>query len=48
MDTGWITDERPHYTEVRLAEEGFHALLALVIRRRPGQNRPHTDLRGAA
>ncbi len=25
VDTGWITDERPHYTKVRLAEEGFHA-----------------------
>jgi NAD(P)-dependent dehydrogenase (short-subunit alcohol dehydrogenase family) len=25
VDTGWITDERPHFTKVRLAEEGFHA-----------------------
>ncbi len=30
VDTGWITDERPHYTKVRLAEEGFHAPLDLV------------------
>lgn len=30
MDTGWITDERPHPTKVRLAEEGFHAPLDLV------------------
>ena len=30
VDTGWITDERPHETKVRLAEEGFHAPLDLV------------------
>ncbi len=30
VDTGWITDERPHATKVRLAEEGFHAPLDLV------------------
>jgi NAD(P)-dependent dehydrogenase (short-subunit alcohol dehydrogenase family) len=30
VDTGWITDERPHYTKVRLAGEGFHAPLDLV------------------
>ncbi|MBY8860164.1 SDR family NAD(P)-dependent oxidoreductase [Nocardia sp. CA2R105] len=30
VDTGWITDERPHYTKLRLAEEGFHAPLDLV------------------
>ncbi len=30
VDTGWITDERPHYTKVRLAQEGFHAPLDLV------------------
>lgn len=30
VDTGWITDERPHPTKVRLAEEGFHAPLDLV------------------
>jgi NAD(P)-dependent dehydrogenase (short-subunit alcohol dehydrogenase family) len=30
VDTGWITDERPHYTKVRLAEAGFHAPLDLV------------------
>jgi NAD(P)-dependent dehydrogenase (short-subunit alcohol dehydrogenase family) len=30
VDTGWITDERPHVTKVRLAEEGFHAPLDLV------------------
>ncbi|MBI9113816.1 SDR family NAD(P)-dependent oxidoreductase [Sanguibacter suaedae] len=30
VDTGWITDERPHTTKVRLAEEGFHAPLDLV------------------
>ncbi len=30
VDTGWITDERPHETKMRLAEEGFHAPLDLV------------------
>ena len=30
VDTGWITDERPHFTKVRLAAEGFHAPLDLV------------------
>jgi NAD(P)-dependent dehydrogenase (short-subunit alcohol dehydrogenase family) len=30
VDTGWITDERPHHTKVRLADEGFHAPLDLV------------------
>jgi NAD(P)-dependent dehydrogenase (short-subunit alcohol dehydrogenase family) len=30
VDTGWITDERPHPSKVRLAEEGFHAPLDLV------------------
>ena len=30
VDTGWITDERPHVTKVRLHEEGFHAPLDLV------------------
>jgi NAD(P)-dependent dehydrogenase (short-subunit alcohol dehydrogenase family) len=30
VDTGWITDERPHFTKIRLAEEGFHAPLDLV------------------
>jgi len=30
VDTGWITDERPHPTKVRLAEEGFKAPLDLV------------------
>lgn len=30
VDTGWITDERPHTTKVRLADEGFHAPLDLV------------------
>jgi len=30
VDTGWITDERPHVTKMRLAEEGFHAPLDLV------------------
>ena len=30
VDTGWITDERPHVTKVRLAEEGFKAPLDLV------------------
>jgi NAD(P)-dependent dehydrogenase (short-subunit alcohol dehydrogenase family) len=29
VDTGWITDERPHTTRMRLAEEGFHAPLDL-------------------
>jgi NAD(P)-dependent dehydrogenase (short-subunit alcohol dehydrogenase family) len=30
VDTGWITDERPHPTRMRLAGEGFHAPLDLV------------------
>jgi NAD(P)-dependent dehydrogenase (short-subunit alcohol dehydrogenase family) len=30
VDTGWITDERPHPTRARLADEGFHAPLDLV------------------
>ena len=30
VDTGWITDERPHPTKSRLADEGFHAPLDLV------------------
>lgn len=30
VDTGWITDERPHTTKQRLAEEGFKAPLDLV------------------
>ncbi|HCU52031.1 MAG TPA: short-chain dehydrogenase, partial [Micromonosporaceae bacterium] len=30
VDTGWITDERPHFTKIRLADEGFHAPLDLV------------------
>jgi NAD(P)-dependent dehydrogenase (short-subunit alcohol dehydrogenase family) len=30
VDTGWITDERPHPTKMRLAEEEFHAPLDLV------------------
>lgn len=30
VDTGWITDERPHTTKIRLAQEGFHAPLDLV------------------
>ena len=30
FDTGWITDERPHPTKMRLADEGFHAPLDLV------------------
>ncbi|WP_299531933.1 SDR family NAD(P)-dependent oxidoreductase [uncultured Streptomyces sp.] len=30
VDTGWITDERPHPDKTRLAEEGFHAPLDLV------------------
>ncbi len=30
VDTGWITDERPHPTRERLAREGFHAPLDLV------------------
>ncbi len=30
VDTGWITDERPHPTKHRLAQEGFHAPLDLV------------------
>jgi NAD(P)-dependent dehydrogenase (short-subunit alcohol dehydrogenase family) len=30
VDTGWITDERPHTTRMRLADEGFHAPLDLA------------------
>ncbi|GAA1230371.1 SDR family oxidoreductase [Pseudonocardia alaniniphila] len=30
VDTGWITDERPHPLKLRLADEGFHAPLDLV------------------
>ncbi|MGW7001572.1 SDR family NAD(P)-dependent oxidoreductase [Streptomyces sp. NPDC054933] len=30
VDTGWITDERPHPEKMRLAEAGFHAPLDLV------------------
>jgi len=30
VDTGWITDERPHPTRMRLADEGFHAPLDLI------------------
>ena len=30
VDTGWITDERPYTTKVRLADEGFKAPLDLV------------------
>jgi NAD(P)-dependent dehydrogenase (short-subunit alcohol dehydrogenase family) len=30
VDTGWITDERPHPTRMRLADTGFHAPLDLV------------------
>jgi NAD(P)-dependent dehydrogenase (short-subunit alcohol dehydrogenase family) len=30
VDTGWITDERPHPLKTRLADEGFHAPLDLV------------------
>ncbi len=29
VDTGWITDERPHPDKERMAEEGFHAPLDL-------------------
>ncbi len=30
VDTGWITDERPHDEKLRLAQEGWHAPLDLV------------------
>lgn len=30
VDTGWITDERPHDDKVRIAAEGWHAPLDLV------------------
>jgi NAD(P)-dependent dehydrogenase (short-subunit alcohol dehydrogenase family) len=30
VDTGWITDERPHPMKMRLADAGFHAPLDLV------------------
>lgn len=30
VDTGWITDERPHPQKMRLHEEGFHAPLDLA------------------
>ena len=30
VDTGWITDERPHQDKLRIAAEGWHAPLDLV------------------
>ncbi|MFN2320567.1 MAG: SDR family NAD(P)-dependent oxidoreductase [Dermatophilaceae bacterium] len=30
VDTGWITDERPHQEKLRMAQEGWHAPLDLV------------------
>ncbi len=30
VDTGWITDERPHHEKLAIAEEGWHAPLDLV------------------
>ena len=30
VDTGWITDERPYPTKMRLADDGFHAPLDLI------------------
>jgi NAD(P)-dependent dehydrogenase (short-subunit alcohol dehydrogenase family) len=30
VDTGWITDERPHPDKMRLHDVGFHAPLDLV------------------
>ena len=30
VDTGWITDERPHDDKLRIAAEGWHAPLDLV------------------
>ncbi|GAA2718769.1 SDR family NAD(P)-dependent oxidoreductase [Streptomyces luteosporeus] len=30
VDTGWITDERPHPDKIRLAAAGFHAPLDLI------------------
>jgi NAD(P)-dependent dehydrogenase (short-subunit alcohol dehydrogenase family) len=30
VDTGWITDERPHHDKMRIAAEGWHAPLDLV------------------
>ncbi|WP_460794022.1 SDR family NAD(P)-dependent oxidoreductase [Nocardioides pacificus] len=30
VDTGWITDERPHQDKLRIASEGWHAPLDLV------------------
>ncbi|MFC7432356.1 MULTISPECIES: SDR family NAD(P)-dependent oxidoreductase [unclassified Agrococcus] len=30
VDTGWITDERPHQEKLRIASEGWHAPLDLV------------------
>ena len=30
VDTGWITDERPHQDKLRMAAEGWHAPLDLV------------------
>ena len=30
VDTGWITDERPHAEKLRIAAEGWHAPLDLV------------------
>ncbi|GAB7302326.1 hypothetical protein MAFF212519_01740 [Clavibacter michiganensis] len=46
VDTGWITDERPHPTKVRLAEEGFHAPLDLVDGA-PGSTTPSSWARPA-
>jgi hypothetical protein len=30
VDTGWITDERPHHEKLRIADEGWRAPLDLV------------------
>ncbi|GAA4365506.1 SDR family oxidoreductase [Paeniglutamicibacter cryotolerans] len=30
VDTGWITDERPHEAKLRMVEEGWHAPLDLI------------------
>jgi NAD(P)-dependent dehydrogenase (short-subunit alcohol dehydrogenase family) len=51
VDTGWITDERPHHDKLRIAAEGWHAPLDLVdgaarVYDPVVQGEAGTDLRG--
>ena len=51
VDTGWITDERPHHDKLRIAAEGWHAPLDLVdgaarVYDPVVQGESGTDLRG--